>query len=131
MNPEKRMPMSPRIFAILAACVLGLALLRFVEAGYLLSTLPSEAEMEQKAGAFVEKMRPLLPEGAQAAAGTIHYLSLAGEQKVHSERRQRIFVNLQFGFLALMLLSLLVMERRAGLAAAALGAAQPMRWTQR
>ena len=110
--------MSPRLFAIVMACVLGLALLRFVEAGYLLSTLPSEAEMEQKAGAFVEKMRPLLPEGAQAAAGTIHYLSLACEQKVRYERTQSVFANLQFGVLALLLLWLLVMERRAGLAAA-------------
>ncbi|HEX4854244.1 hypothetical protein [Arenimonas sp.] len=125
MNREKGKSMSPKYFALVVACIVGLALLRFVEAGYLLSTLPSEAEMEQKAGAFVEQMRPLLPEGAQAAEGTIHYLSLAGEQRVRSERRDRALANLQFGFLALLLLSLLAMERRAGQAAVARAAAVP------
>jgi hypothetical protein len=111
--------MSPRLFALVVACIVGLALLRFAEAGYLFSTLSSEAEMEQQASDFVEQLRPHLPTDTPVAEATIHHLSLSGEQRMRQERRERAFANLQSGLLVLVLLSLLVLERRAGQAAIA------------
>lgn len=106
------MPYSPRIFAVMMFAFLGIAAVKLVSGGYLLATMEREDQIEQRAKDLATSMFPRERPEVQEAAG---YLATRGQLRVHDERFNRALENLTSGGYLLMLVMIVIGERRARL----------------
>ncbi|KFN46147.1 hypothetical protein [Arenimonas metalli] len=106
------MPYSPRIFALVMASFISIAAIKLVFGGYLLATMDTEEQLEQQARKFAASMLPRERPEVQEAAG---YLATLGQLRAHNERFNRGLDSLTTGGFLVVLVMIVLGERRARL----------------
>lgn len=103
---------SPKRFALMMFCFIGIGAIKLVSGGYQLATLESEEQVEQRAQGWAASMlHRERPEVQEAAA----YMATMGRMRAHDERFNRALENLTSGGYLLMLVMIVIAERRARL----------------
>ena len=103
---------SPKRFALMMFCFIGIGAIKLISGGYQLATLESEEQVEKRARELAASMFPRERPAVQEAAG---YLATTGRMRIHDERFNRALENLTSGGYLLLLVMIVIGERRARL----------------